>query len=80
MQSFLYNRFNEEIGADIIQYSCRNGQFLPDRFENEFDKVLCDVPCFTDRHSLLQEDGNLFKSHLKKDRLQMPELQAKLLL
>ena len=80
MQSFLYNRFNEEIGVDIIQYSRKDGQFLPERFENEFDKVLCDVPCFTDRHNLFQEDGNLFKSHMTKERLQMPELQARLLL
>ena len=53
---------------------------LADRYENEFDKILCDVPCFTDRHSLFQEDGNLFRSHVAKERLQMPELQANLLL
>jgi len=80
MQSYLCNRFNEEIGMNIIQYSKRDGQSLPNVFDQEFDKVLCDVPCYTDRHTLFQDDNNIFKSHMAKERLRMPELQASLLL
>ena len=80
MQSYLCNRFNEEIGMNIIQYSKRDGQSCPNVFDQEFDKVLCDVPCYTDRHTLFQDDNNIFKSHMAKERLRMPELQASLLL
>ena len=80
MQSFLYSKFNEEIGTDVIEYSTRDGQNCPNMHEQEFDKVLCDIPCYTDRHNLFQDDGNIFKSHLVKERLRLPELQSRLLL
>lgn len=44
-----------------------------------YDKVLCDVPCFSDRHSLSNEDQNLFASKMTKNRLLLPEQQCDLL-
>ncbi|XP_060076246.1 5-methylcytosine rRNA methyltransferase NSUN4-like [Ylistrum balloti] len=44
-----------------------------------FSKVLVDVPCNTDRHVLLEEDNNLFKSGRVGERLQLPIVQRDLL-
>jgi len=44
-----------------------------------YDKVICDVPCFSDRHSLSNEDQNLFASKMAKNRLLLPEQQCDLL-
>lgn len=44
-----------------------------------YDKILVDVPCTTDRHCVTENDNNIFKPTRVKERLQLPELQAKLL-
>ncbi|KAK3869141.1 hypothetical protein Pcinc_025535 [Petrolisthes cinctipes] len=44
-----------------------------------YDKVLVDVPCLTDRHSLQESDNSLFKPVRTKERLSLPELQSSLL-
>lgn len=46
----------------------------------EYDKVLVDVPCLTDRHSLMEDDNNIFKTGRNKERLRLPELQSQLLM
>lgn len=38
-----------------------------------------DVPCTTDRHSLKENDNNIFKPSRIKERLKLPELQCELL-
>lgn len=45
----------------------------------QYDKVLVDVPCTTDRHSLQQDENNLFKPSRVKERLKLPEIQADIL-
>ncbi|XP_046989018.1 5-methylcytosine rRNA methyltransferase NSUN4 [Schistocerca americana] len=47
--------------------------------EDLYDKILVDVPCTTDRHSVTENDNNIFKPTRVKERLRLPELQAKLL-
>lgn len=42
-------------------------------------QILVDVPCTTDRHSLHENDNNIFKPGRTKERLQIPEIQAELL-
>ncbi|XP_047490722.1 5-methylcytosine rRNA methyltransferase NSUN4-like [Penaeus chinensis] len=49
------------------------------REAEEYDKVLVDVPCLTDRHSLMEDDNSLFKTSRTKERLKLPELQSQLL-
>lgn len=44
-----------------------------------FDRVLVDVPCTTDRQMVLEEENNWFSTGRTKERLQLPEIQMKLL-
>ncbi|XP_072944998.1 5-cytosine rRNA methyltransferase NSUN4 [Epargyreus clarus] len=44
-----------------------------------FDKVLVDVPCTTDRHSVMEDENNIFRSDRIRERLKIPELQSQLL-
>ncbi|XP_035525880.1 5-methylcytosine rRNA methyltransferase NSUN4 isoform X1 [Morone saxatilis] len=47
---------------------------------NTFDRVLVDVPCTTDRHSLTEDDNNIFSKSRTGERRRLPELQLELLL
>ncbi|OWK05406.1 NSUN4, partial [Cervus elaphus hippelaphus] len=44
-----------------------------------YDRVLVDVPCTTDRHSLHEEENNIFQRSRKKERRMLPMLQVQLL-
>ncbi|XP_055595367.1 5-methylcytosine rRNA methyltransferase NSUN4 [Uranotaenia lowii] len=44
-----------------------------------YDRVLVDVPCTTDRHSVMENDNNIFKPGRVKERIRLPELQAAIL-
>ncbi|EHB01617.1 Putative methyltransferase NSUN4 [Heterocephalus glaber] len=44
-----------------------------------YDRVLVDVPCTTDRHSLHEEENNIFQRSRKKERQMLPMLQLQLL-
>lgn len=44
-----------------------------------FDKVLVDVPCTTDRHSMNEDENNIFRPDRVKERLRIPEMQSQLL-
>uniref|UniRef100_A0A3P9J4V0 5-cytosine rRNA methyltransferase NSUN4 n=1 Tax=Oryzias latipes TaxID=8090 RepID=A0A3P9J4V0_ORYLA len=48
--------------------------------KNTFDRVLVDVPCTTDRHSLMEDDNNIFSKSRTGERRRLPQLQAELLL
>ncbi|XP_034470331.1 5-methylcytosine rRNA methyltransferase NSUN4 isoform X1 [Hippoglossus hippoglossus] len=47
---------------------------------NTFDRVLVDVPCTTDRHSLMEDDNNIFNKIRTGERRRLPQLQLELLL
>nr|XP_046264669.1 5-methylcytosine rRNA methyltransferase NSUN4 [Scatophagus argus] len=47
---------------------------------NSFDRVLVDVPCTTDRHSLMEDDNNIFSKSRTSERRRLPQLQTELLL
>ncbi|XP_019386909.1 PREDICTED: 5-methylcytosine rRNA methyltransferase NSUN4 isoform X1 [Crocodylus porosus] len=47
--------------------------------KDTFDRVLVDVPCTTDRHSVVEDDNNLFTRARTKERKQLPVLQMQLL-
>lgn len=42
-------------------------------------QILVDVPCTTDRHSVNEDDNNVFKSTRIRERLKLPEVQASIL-
>ncbi|KDR18203.1 5-methylcytosine rRNA methyltransferase NSUN4 isoform X2 [Zootermopsis nevadensis] len=46
---------------------------------NIYNKILVDVPCTIDRHSLHENENNIFKPTRVKERLKIPEIQAELL-
>merc|ERR1712098_896917 len=43
------------------------------------DRVLVDAPCYSDRHSVTSDEGNVFVKTEIKNRLRMPEKQSELL-
>jgi len=61
----------------ISSVTKRNGCEIYER--DAYDKVLVDVPCLTDRHSLNEDDNSMFKTTRVKERLRIPELQSALL-
>ncbi|NXF86485.1 NSUN4 methyltransferase, partial [Eubucco bourcierii] len=44
-----------------------------------FNKVLVDVPCTTDRHSVMENENNIFHKMRTKERQMLPMLQLQLL-
>lgn len=76
MNSYFYN-FGE---ACKKQHCFVTQQDARDIKEYEmYDRILVDVPCTTDRHSVMENDNNIFKSSRVKERLRLPELQAGIL-
>ncbi|XP_036327701.1 5-methylcytosine rRNA methyltransferase NSUN4 [Rhagoletis pomonella] len=76
MQEYLFD-FKENWENNRVALSQCDARFL-DVYES-YDKILVDVPCTTDRHSLLENDNNIFKTTRIKERLRIPELQANIL-
>ncbi|XP_041354362.1 5-methylcytosine rRNA methyltransferase NSUN4-like [Gigantopelta aegis] len=70
---------------EILRWYCpeRNVTLSQDdgfRFRKpDYNKVLVDVPCNTDRHVLNEEDNNLFKPSRTNERLEMTKKQKDLL-
>uniref|UniRef100_A0A0R3RXQ9 NOL1/NOP2/Sun domain family member 4 n=1 Tax=Elaeophora elaphi TaxID=1147741 RepID=A0A0R3RXQ9_9BILA len=46
---------------------------------NSYDTVLADVPCTSDRLSVNRDDGNLYSTHLTEQRLNLPQVQTRML-
>ncbi|KAK6061768.1 hypothetical protein COOONC_00557 [Cooperia oncophora] len=47
---------------------------------NTYDKVLVDVPCSTDRLAVNQDEGNMYSPQMTNERLNLPQLQTKILM
>ncbi|EYB98233.1 hypothetical protein Y032_0133g1786 [Ancylostoma ceylanicum] len=47
---------------------------------NTYDKVIADVPCSTDRLAVNQDDGNMYSPQMTNERLNLPQLQTKILI
>lgn len=60
-----------------VAVTMENGCEFPEK--DTYDKVLVDVPCLTDRHSLEESDNNIFAVVRIKERLTLPEIQSQLL-
>lgn len=45
-----------------------------------YDKVLLDAPCSTDRMAVNDDEGNLFSLGKTQERLNLPQLQTKMLM
>ncbi|KAM4641546.1 5-cytosine rRNA methyltransferase NSUN4 [Discoglossus pictus] len=64
---------------DKIRVTTLDGRKLGELESSTYDKVLVDVPCTTDRHSLLEEENNIFHRIRIKERQMLPLLQTELL-
>ena len=60
-----------------VSISRRDGTQLHDY--EAYDRVLVDAPCYSDRHSVTSDLGNIFVKSEIKNRLRMPERQSELL-
>ena len=60
-----------------VTLSRRDGARLEDY--EAYDRVLVDAPCYSDRHSVTSDKGNIFVKSEIKNRLKMPEKQSSLL-
>ncbi|XP_029930277.1 5-cytosine rRNA methyltransferase NSUN4 isoform X2 [Myripristis murdjan] len=70
----------ELLTNDRIRITSFDGTKWGEIERNTFDRVLVDVPCTTDRHSLMEDDNNIFKKSRTSERRQLPQLQTELLL
>ena len=62
---------------ETVTLSRRDGASLEDY--EAYDRVLVDAPCYSDRHSVTSDKGNIFVKSEIKNRLKMPEKQSSLL-
>ncbi|NXY86812.1 NSUN4 methyltransferase, partial [Alcedo cyanopectus] len=61
----------------VTSYDGRNWGQLE---SGTYHKVLVDVPCTTDRHSVMEDDNNIFHKRRTKERQMLPMLQLQLLM
>ncbi|KXJ77388.1 hypothetical protein RP20_CCG007692 [Aedes albopictus] len=76
MNSYFYN-FRETIQKQRCFVTQQDARDI-NEYEM-YDRILVDVPCTTDRHSVMENDNNIFKASRVKERLRLPELQAGIL-
>uniref|UniRef100_A0A0A9WF62 NOL1/NOP2/Sun domain family member 4 n=1 Tax=Lygus hesperus TaxID=30085 RepID=A0A0A9WF62_LYGHE len=76
MKEFIIN-FNEKSAQNLYRITSIDGRNIEDA--NVYNKILVDVPCTTDRHSVVEDDNNIFKSNRIQERIKIPELQSSLL-
>ncbi|KAM4556691.1 5-cytosine rRNA methyltransferase NSUN4 [Fundulus diaphanus] len=65
---------------DQLRVTSLDGTMWGEVERNSFDRVLVDVPCTTDRHSLMEDDNNIFSRSRVGERRSLPQLQMELLL
>ncbi|KAJ6659455.1 hypothetical protein lerEdw1_018689 [Lerista edwardsae] len=64
---------------NVVRISSWDGRKFGDLEVNTYDRVLVDVPCTTDRHSVMEEENNMFVNMRKGERQMLPMLQLELL-
>ncbi|KAM6199955.1 5-cytosine rRNA methyltransferase NSUN4 [Sarcoramphus papa] len=69
----------KEIRETVSVTSC-DGRDWGQLEGSTFHKVLVDVPCTTDRHSVMEEENNIFHRRRTKERQMLPMLQLQLLM
>ncbi|NXD80415.1 NSUN4 methyltransferase, partial [Halcyon senegalensis] len=75
LHSYLPKEIRETVR--VTSYDGRNWGELEG---GTFHKVLVDVPCTTDRHSVTEDDNNIFHKRRTKERQMLPMLQLQLLM
>lgn len=73
----VFNSFVPKSSQTNIEFSNRDALGL--QKYDTFDKILVDVPCSNDRHSLYLSDNNIFSSKRHNERVNLPYKQMDLL-
>ncbi|XP_034412136.1 5-methylcytosine rRNA methyltransferase NSUN4 [Cyclopterus lumpus] len=68
------------LADEKLRITSFDGTIWGDIERNTFDRVLIDVPCTTDRHSLMEDDNNIFSKSRTGERRKLPQLQLELLM
>ncbi|XP_021260272.1 5-methylcytosine rRNA methyltransferase NSUN4 [Numida meleagris] len=79
----LYHILNSYIPKEIresVSITSHDGRDWGELEGGTFHKVLVDVPCTTDRHSVMEEENNIFHKIRTKERQMLPMLQLQLLM
>lgn len=80
LQNVLHSYVPQEIrNNNQVRVTSWDGRKWGELEGDTYDRVLVDVPCTTDRHSLHEEENNIFKKSRKKERQMLPMLQVQLL-
>ncbi|KAL2772624.1 5-methylcytosine rRNA methyltransferase NSUN4 isoform a [Daubentonia madagascariensis] len=80
LQKVLHSYVPEEIrDGNQVRVTSWDGRKWGELEGDTYDRVLVDVPCTTDRHSLHEEENNIFQRSRKKERQMLPMLQVQLL-
>ncbi|XP_075980457.1 5-methylcytosine rRNA methyltransferase l(2)10685 [Anticarsia gemmatalis] len=76
-REYLFDYETSNKWRERVLFKRVDGRFYVD--DQGFDKVLVDVPCTTDRHSMNEDENNIFRPDRIKERLRIPEMQSQLL-
>ncbi|XP_069719150.1 5-methylcytosine rRNA methyltransferase NSUN4 [Phaenicophaeus curvirostris] len=79
LHQILHSYVPKEIRETVSVTSC-DGRDWEQVEGGTFHKVLVDVPCTTDRHSVMEQDNNIFHKRRTKERQMLPMLQLQLLM
>ncbi|NXI99982.1 NSUN4 methyltransferase, partial [Psophia crepitans] len=79
LYQILHSYVPKEI-RDIVSVTSYDGRDWGQLEGGTFHKVLVDVPCTTDRHSVMEQDNNIFHKRRTKERQMLPMLQLQLLM
>ncbi|KAG6447672.1 5-methylcytosine rRNA methyltransferase NSUN4 [Manduca sexta] len=76
-KDYLFDFETSNKWSERVMFKRVDGRVFTDDYG--FDKVLVDVPCTTDRHSVNVDENNIFRPDRIKERLKIPEMQSALL-
>ncbi|NXQ96246.1 NSUN4 methyltransferase, partial [Sagittarius serpentarius] len=79
LYQILHSYIPKEIRETVSVTSC-DGRDWGQLQGSTFHKVLVDVPCTTDRHSVMEDENNIFHRRRTKERQMLPMLQLQLLM
>ncbi|XP_029474087.1 5-methylcytosine rRNA methyltransferase NSUN4 [Rhinatrema bivittatum] len=80
LRRVLHGYVPRELCAANLSITCGDGRRWAAEEGGTYDRVLVDVPCTTDRHSLMEEENSIYHKMRTKERQRLPLLQMELLL
>ncbi|KAH0618654.1 hypothetical protein JD844_018051 [Phrynosoma platyrhinos] len=75
----VFHRYLPQELQKVVRITSWDGRKWGELETSTFDRVLVDVPCTNDRHSLMEENNNIFMRMRKGERQMLPRLQLELL-